>query len=648
MDQNSALEFYRKLITPRMIEEKMLILLRQGKVSKWFSGIGQEAISVGATLALEQEDEIFTMHRNLGVFTSRDLPLSRLFAQFQGKQEGYTAGRDRSFHFGAPEHHITGMISHLGPQLSLANGVALHFQMNKIQNVALAFTGEGATSQGEFHEAMNIAATWKLPVIFIIENNGYALSTPSEEQFVHNDFNERAKAYGMKGVRVDGNDLLAVYETIRESREYALEGKGPVLIDAITFRVRGHEEASGTKYVPQELIDEWTAKDPISRFEKWLKSEGFWDEESIERIHKSIKVEIDRSWQTSEEYSLIEDTGNLEEVFASIEQTIVPPSETKKELRLVDAIKEGMHQALQEDSSLVFMGQDIAEYGGVFKATEGFVEAFGKARIRNTPLCESGVIGAAIGYAMMGNAAMVEMQFSDFVTCGFNQIVNNAAKLFWRWKAKINLVIRMPCGAGVGAGPFHSQSNEAWFFHEPGLKIIYPSNGQEAKGLLLSAFKDPNPVLFFEHKALYRSERLEVSENAFTIPIGKANWIHKGKQLNIITYGMGVHWAKALIEEMNADIGLLDLRSLKPLDFDAIKEAVEEAGKVIVLHEAQITGGVGAEISAWINEHCFEFLDGPVLRVAGLDSPVPFAAKLEEAYLPMDRLRLAINQLLKY
>lgn len=648
MKKEKAISLYKGLLIPRSIEEKMLVLLRQGKISKWFSGIGQEAISVGATMALNDTDEIFTMHRNLGVFTSRNVPLHRLFAQFQGKYEGYTQGRDRSFHLGIPEKHIIGMISHLGPQLSLANGVALHHQMNATGNIAMAFTGEGATSQGEFHEAMNIAATWKLPVMFIVENNGYALSTPSEEQFVHNDFTKRAEAYGMASFKVDGNNVFEVHDAVRSAAKLIRKGEGPVLIDAHTFRVRGHEEASGTKYVPDELIEHWKKKDPLLLAEIYLKEQDYWLEDEMVELKANLKEEISEHWGIAEAYHKIEADNSLEEVFINHQNIEEAIPESIKEIRFIDAIHEGLEASLNADDSLVFFGQDIAEYGGVFKATEGFVEQFGKDRIRNTPLCESGVIGLAIGYCLMHNSAMVEMQFSDFVTCGFNQIINNAAKMYWRWKANLNLVIRMPCGAGVGAGPFHSQSSEAWFFHEPGLKIIYPSNGADAKGLLIAALQDPNPVLFFEHKGLYRSERSNVTDKAVAIPLGKAHWVQKGKEVNIITYGMGVHWAKTAIEKHNASIGILDLRSLKPLDFDKIKESVELSGKVIVLHEAQMTGGVGAEISAWINQHCFELLDGPVTRVASLDSPIPFAEKLEEAFLPKERLIIAIEQLLNY
>lgn len=648
------LDLYEQLLRPRMIEEKMLKQLRQGIISKWFSGIGQEAINVGVTAALKPDEFIFTMHRNLGVFTSRQLPLDRLFAQWQGRPHGYTNGRDRSFHFGTAEHHIVGMISHLGPQLSLAAGVAMANKLRKAGKVSVAFTGDGGTSQGEFHEALNTAAVWKLPVIFIIENNGYGLSTPVSEQYACDSLADRGAGYGMRSLSIDGNNVLEVYETMQRLAEELRENPEPVLLECRTFRVRGHEEASGVKYVPKELIQAWKDRDPVSNFADFLEAEGIMTSADDKKLRAKIKKEIEDGLAISaaQDRPVADSQRELSDIFAEYEATTVTPaSSASTEMRFVDAISDGLREGMLRHDDLVLMGQDIAGYGGVFKITDGFMDEFGADRVRNTPLCESAIIGIGLGYSIAGGKSMVEMQFSDFVTCGFNQIVNNLAKSHYRWGQPADVVIRMPSGGGVGAGPYHSQTVEAWFAHVPGLKIAYPSTPADAKGMLLAALDDPNPVLYFEHKALYRSLKEEVPNGYYTIPLGKANLVNSGEEMSIITYGNGVHWAKELATKLEADgitIDVLDLRSLSPLDHDAIRATVTKTSKAIVLHEANITGGFGAELSAWINEHCFEQLDGPVLRVAALDTPVPFAGELEADYLPVQRLTAAVAELLAY
>jgi 2-oxoisovalerate dehydrogenase E1 component len=645
------LKLYENMLLPRLIEEKMLILLRQGKISKWFSGIGQEAISVGAASALHTDEMLFTMHRNLGVFTTREVPLQRLFAQWQGKASGFTKGRDRSFHFGAPEYNIVGMISHLGPQLSLASGVALAHKLSEEGKVSLAFTGEGGTSQGEFHEALNTAAVWQLPVIFVIENNGYGLSTPTNEQYLCEHLVDRAKGYGMRSVILDGNNILEVYSQLNTIAEELRQKPEPVLVECKTFRMRGHEEASGTKYVPKELMETWAAKDPLDNYEQYLLTEGVLTAQEVESIRKAFKKQINADVKAAFEEEAIHSTipQELTDVYAPAPiESISSEGQETEEIRFVDAISKGLDMAMEKHGQLVLMGQDIADYGGVFKITEGFTDKYGKGRVRNTPLCESAIVGIGLGLSLKGYKAMVEMQFADFVTCGFNQIVNNLAKLHYRWGQNADVVIRMPTGGGVGAGPFHSQSNEAWFFHTPGLKIVYPSTPEDAKGLLLASFEDPNPVLFFEHKALYRKLTGEVPTGYYTTPIGKARLAQEGENLSIITYGMGVHWALEACREMDVDADILDLRSLTPIDYEAIAASVQKTGRVLLLHEDTLTGGIGGELSAYIAEHLFEYLDAPLLRVASLDTPVPFATALEADFLPQQRLREQLERLLAY
>jgi 2-oxoisovalerate dehydrogenase E1 component len=656
--------FYKKLLWPRLIEEKMLVLLRQGKISKWFSGIGQEAIAVGATLALKDDEWILPLHRNLGVFTTRNMPLSKLFMQWQGAQEGYSKGRERSFHFGNAAHHICGMISHLGPQLAIADGIAL---AHKLQNassgaplkVAVAFTGDGGTSEGDFHEALNVAAVWDLPTIFIIENNGYGLSTPVNEQYRCINLIDKAKGYGIEGVQIDGNNLLTVYDTIKGVREYCIQNKKPYIIECLTFRMRGHEEASGTKYVPADLFKLWEQKDPINNYEQFLKETNVLNENEITAIRNELKEKIESELAIGfHTKPVVVDTDiELEDVYkfhrSQVQilnnETDKPVNNETKELRLIDAISEGLRQSMQQHPNLILMGQDIAEYGGAFKITEGFVTAFGKERVRNTPLCESAIVGAALGLSLEGYKSVMEMQFADFVTVGFNQIVNNLAKIHYRWGQQADVVIRMPTGGGVGAGPFHSQSNEAWFTKVPGLKVVYPSTPMDAKGLLIAAINDPNPIMFFEHKALYRAISEAVPTEYYEIEIGKARHVRQGDEIAIITYGAGVHWAQEYAaEHPEISIDILDLRTLAPLDYTAIQNAVQRTGRVLILHEDTLIGGIGGEIAAWIGEHCFDLLDAPVMRCASLDTPIPFNIELEQNFMAKARLQVCILKLLHF
>lgn len=648
---SELLSIYKHLLFPRLIEEKMLILLRQGRIGKWFSGIGQEAIAVGSTLAMQNDEYILPMHRNLGVFTTRGIPLKRLMAQWQGKLSGFTKGRDRSFHFGTQEYKIVGMISHLGPQMALADGIALADLIAEQPKATLVFTGEGATSEGDFHEAINVAAVWNLPVIFLIENNGYGLSTPINEQYRCKDLVDRALGYGIEGVQLDGNNILEVYDKLTELADDIRKNPRPVLVECLTFRMRGHEEASGTKYVPQELFDEWSKKDPLRNFEEYLLEQNILTENSITDIRSAFKKQIDGEVEAAfnEQEPEANAQQELGDMYYPYEAASYPPSSSSSEKRYLDAISDGLREGMQRHSNLVLMGQDIAEYGGAFKITDGFVAEFGKARVRNTPICESAIVGAGLGLSINGYKAVVEMQFADFVSVGFNQIVNNLAKTHYRWAEKADVVIRMPTGAGTGAGPFHSQSNEAWFTKTPGLKIVYPAFPYDAKGLLLAAIEDPNPIIYFEHKYLYRSLIGPVPEGFYTIEIGKANVLKEGQQLAIITYGLGVHWALDYLSA-NPQIAatVVDLVSLQPWDKAAVAAAVKATGRVLILHEDTLTGGFGAEISAWVSEHCFEYLDAPVMRCASLDTAIPMNKILEEDFLAKARLAEMIEKLLSY
>jgi len=651
LSKNILVQLYKSMLKPRLIEEKMLILLRQGKISKWFSGIGQEAISVGVTTALQKEEYILPMHRNLGVFTTREIPLNRLFSQWQGKANGFTKGRDRSFHFGTQDYHIVGMISHLGPQFGVADGIALGNKLKKNKQVCAVFTGDGGTSEGDFHEALNVASVWSLPVLFCVENNGYGLSTPISEQFNCKNIADKGIGYGMESYIIDGNNILEVYTKVSELAESVRKNPRPILIEFKTFRMRGHEEASGTKYVPKDLMEHWAAKDPIENFQEYLENEGILTDNDVAAFKKDIIHEINEHLKMAyaEEPIISSVENELKDIYKDVVLEEIQPSTKTKKIRLIDAISEGLEQSMKKHPDLVIMGQDIAEYGGVFKITDGFVEKFGKERVRNTPICESAIVSAAYGLSVNGMKAVMEMQFSDFVTSGFNPIVNLLAKSHYRWSQQADITVRMPCGAGVGAGPFHSQTNEAWFTKTPGLKVVYPAFPADAKGLLATAINDPNPVLFFEHKALYRSVYQEVPENYYTIPFGKAALLQEGNDVTIISYGAGVHWAlETLKNNPTISADLIDLRTLQPLDTEAIYQSVRKTGKAIILQEDSLFGGIASDLSALINENCFEYLDAPIQRVASLETPIPFESQLEKQYLAKNTFEKTLKNLLNY
>ena len=649
--KKQQLSLYYNMLKSRMIEEKMLILLRQGKISKWFSGIGQEAISVGLTMALHSDEYILPMHRNLGVFTTRGIPLNRLFSQWQGKKSGFTKGRDRSFHFGSQEYKIIGMISHLGPQLGVADGIALSYILRKQSKLTAVFSGEGGTSEGDFHEALNIASVWSLPVLFCIENNGYGLSTPTNEQYNCKNIADRGNGYGMESHIIEGNNILEVYSKINKISKSVRKNPRPILLEFKTFRRRGHEEASGTKYVPEDLMNFWKSKDPIDNYESFLIETKILSSSKIDEFRNEISNEIKSGLKLAfDEDDIKADLQTeLGDVYKSYEFEKVDPVDQSREMRFIDAISDGLEHAMKKHDDLVIMGQDIAEYGGVFKITDGFLEKFGKDRVRNTPICESGIIETAMGLSIAGIKSIVELQFADFISSGFNPVVNYLAKSYYRWGQEADIVLRMPCGAGVGAGPFHSQTNEAWFTKTPGLKVLYPAFPYDAKGLLISAIQDPNPILFFEHKALYRSQRQEVPVDYYSIPIGKAAMLKRGEDVTIITYGAGVHWALETLNnnhEISAD--LIDLRSIQPIDYECIMDSVKKTNRAIILQEDSLFGGIASDISSFLMENAFEFLDAPVKRVGSLNTPIPFADSLERQYLANLNFENSLKALIEF
>ncbi len=657
------LRLHEALLFPRLVEEKMLILLRQGRLSKWFSGIGQEAIAVGVATALRPSDWILPSHRNLGVFTARGLDLTTLLCQLMGKGEGFTKGRERSFHFGHLPSRIVGMISHLGAMLPVACGLALAARLKGEETVAAAFTGDGASSEGEVHEAMNLAAVWKLPVLFVLENNGYGLSTPVSEQYACARLADRGAGYGMPAERVDGNDLLAVRDAVSRAAARARRGDGPTLLELVTFRMRGHEEASGTAYVPKELFEEWRPRDPVARFERLLLEGGATDPAALAAVRARLKGLVDETvervlavpdprFDEAVELAGVHAPGAAGGPLRGLEEEealrLLPGAE---EVRYVDAVSDALRLALREVPRSLLLGQDVAEYGGAFKVTQGFVGEFGKERVRNTPIIEAGALGAALGLALDGFVPVVEMQFGDFVSCGFNQIVNNLAKTRYRWGAGVPVVVRCPVGGGVGAGPFHSQNVESYFANVPGLKIVAPATPFDAKGLLLSALEDGNPVLYLEHKVLYRSAKGAVPEGWYRVPIGRARLARAGRDATVVTWGVGVGWAldaAARLAAEGSEVEVVDLRSLLPWDEEAVLASVRRTGRLLVLHEATRTGGFGGEVAATVAEKAFPWLDAPPARLGALDTPVPFSRALEEGFSPKGRLLAALRELLSF
>ncbi len=650
---------YRALRLPRTVEEKMLRLIRQNRLSKWFSGFGQEAIAVGCVWALEPRDVVLPMHRNLGVWTTRGLPLRPLFCQLMGKEGGFTNGRDRTFHFGTLEHRIVGMISHLAAMLPVATGFGLASQLKGDAAsgggfVACAFVGEGATREGDFHEALNLAAVWRLPVLFVVENNRYGLSTPTSDAMAVEDIADAAAGYAMPGEVVDGNDVLAVVDAVGRAAERARAGEGPTLLEMKTFRMRGHEEASGTTYVPDALFDEWSERDPIERYQNQALAEGWLSEEAMAETDAELAAEIEEVAEWALRQPEVESTLDAERaaLFAPSPVTTSTPGGPGSEKRFIDAVQDGLRQALEADERVLLLGQDVAEYGGVFKVTQGFVQAFGRERVRNTPIIESGALGCAMGLALEGFRPVVEMQYADFITCGFNQIVNNLGTTHYRWGEPLNVTVRAPFGGGIGAGPFHSQSPEAWFAHAPGLKVVAPGTPADAKGLLLAAIEDPNPVLFFEHKHLYRSLKGEVPDAPYTIALGEACVAREGADLTLVTWGVGVQWALGEAghwAERGAEIEVVDLRTLVPWDRATVLRSLEKTGRLLVLHEAQRTAGFGAEVAAELVEEGFEHLDAPPVRVASEDLPIPFSKGLErDLYSASGKLRPAVERVLAY
>ena len=699
-DARSQLLRYAYMKLTREFDARFESLLLTGRVAKWYSEVGNEATTVPAGLALGRGDVLCTLHRDLGAIVAYYLDPARTFpalfagpdpahrapdprpdpetllrtlaCQLLGKHEGFSNGVERSFHYGflAEEMGIrhVGMISHLGSMIPVAAGCAFALKQRGTDGVAINFIGDGGTSTGDFHEGLNMAAVWDLPLVLIVENNRYAFSTPVSQQFRAERLSDRGVGYGIAAETVDGNDPDAMATTVARAVARARAGRGPTLIEALLGRLRGHSEGDDSlKVVPASELARYRAEDPVPAYAHRLEASGAVERSDLARVEERVGELVEAAIAAGLEAETPRPTTALRSALAPAEDAAVTPQvdveppplpfeRRRPQLQVepstyVAAIHRALTEEMERDPAVVLMGQDIGVFEGAFRATRGLHERWPE-RVLDTPIAESGAIGVAIGAALFGYRPIVEMQFADFVSCGFNQLVNVAAKLYYRWQVACPIVVRLPSGGGVGAGPFHSQNPEAWFAHVAGLKVVCPSTAVDARGLLKAAIRDPNPVIFLEHKYLYRRIKEPLPEGDGTTSIGVARTARRGSDLSLIAYGASTPIcleAAAELAAEGASVEVVDLRTLVPLDERAVLESARKTGRVLVVHEAQGTGGFGGEVAARVADRAFSFLDAPVRRLAYPDRPVPYAKVLEAELLPSaERVIVAARELLSY
>lgn len=646
-------EFYRFMLLTRRFEARISALGKEGKlVGGFFSSLGQEAISVGTTLALKPEDWVAPMIRNIGTVLVRGYTPAELFSQFLARRGGPNRGKDSNLHFGDPAHGVVGCISHLGPLVPIMTGVAMAGRMRGQGRVTMTYLGEGGCSVGDFHEGLNLAAVQKAPFVLVVENNGWSYSTPLESQTLVKDIASRAVGYGIRGLIGDGNDVVEVWKLTRRAVEDARAGGGPQLLEFKTFRRKGHAEHDDAKYVPREQVEAWTARDPIDRFEAWLRDHGKMTDAERRAIHGQIDRELAEGERIAAADRPPDPAEAIRGVYAddaivavtpwarregdpvTAEPTEVVPPDAGGDVTYLEAIRRALFEEMERDDRVFCIGEDIGSYGGAFRVTQGLLEKFGAARVIDTPIAESATVGAALGAALAGMRPVVEFQFIDFISCAFNMIVQFVAKMRWRTGQAAPMVLRGPCGAGVHAGPFHSQTPEMWFVHTPGLKVVMPATPADARGLLKAAIRDDDPVVFLEHKYLYRRIKGSLPGGEGIVPIGRAALRAEGDDLTIVTYGAMVHTVMAALPDLGLSAEVIDLRTLCPLDRGAVVRSVRKTHKLMIVHEDTRTGGIAGEIAAVVNEEAFDALDGPIVRVTAPDAPVPFSPNLEEAFLP--------------
>jgi len=664
-------ELYFKLLLVRLFDERVSTLHRQNKVvGGVYSGVGQEAVVVGACQHLRGDDIVFPLHRDMGVFLSRGVEPAHLMAQILGRRDGLSGGRDSFLHTGDLRKGVVGATSMLGATLPVATGAALGFRTLGQDRVAVAFFGEGSTSRGDFHEALNFAGIHKLPVIFLCENNQYAFTTPVRLQMPVETVAERADAYGMRRARTNGNDLFRVMEAVEAAIHRARRGEGATLIDCVTYRIRGHSEHDPAKYREQEEVVEWGARDPIELYELYLEKRGYDLPKLSQEVREEVRGLLDRAVEYAEASPYPDLRAARTAVFIgpgplgtaeisadwagpnaigglagpqAAEAGRVPtpePHGDEVEVTYLGAINRTLAWELQNDPRVMCVGEDIGIGGGAFGVTEGLLDKFGEERIVDTPISESLIVGGSVGASLVGLLPVAEMQFADFISCGFDQLANTASTMAYRHGGKFGapIVVRCPAGARIRGGLFHSQNVESFFLTTPGLKIVAPSNARDASGLLRSAIHDPNPVIFLEYKYLYRREKARLKGGvAEPVPIGVAAVRRPGEQLSLVTYGPTVQLcleAAARLEGEGFDPEVIDLRTVKPLDMEAILTSVRKTGRVLIVHEDRAFAGLGAEIAARLADEAFSSLDAPVRRVTTEDVPYAYAPPLEDSILP--------------
>ena len=637
----------------RRFEEHTAELFQAGIVKGTaHSYIGEEAIATGACLNLNPDDYIGSNHRGHGHCIAKGADLKRMMAELMGRETGYCRGLGGSMHIADLELGILGANGIVAATMPLGTGAALAVKMRGGKQVVVSFFGDGGANQGIFHESLNLAAVWELPIVFLCENNHYALNTYYRQTTSVERIAERAKAYGIPGHTIDGNDVIAVYQTMGEAVERARAGKGPTLIEALTWRWGQHSMRANLRE-PRSMkeMEYWMDRDPLKHIEALLEQNGKGAKQRMKKVRAAVDQELDAAIEFGKESPEPDASVLLASVYAPHAAHEEPAEAGERELTFTDALNEAMHQEMERDSEVFVMGEDVAETGGIFQITKGLVEKFGRARVRDTPISEATFCGTGVGAAICGMRPIIEVQIFDFVTLMMDMIVNQAAKFRYMLGGvpTVPIVIRGPQGGGIRLAAQHSQSLEAWFTHIPGLVVIAPSTPFDAKGLLTAAIRDDNPVIFLEHKLLYLGQTGPVPEAPYAIPIGKADIKRSGSDVTVVATQIMVSRALAAaaqLEREGISVEVIDPRTLRPLDEETILESVSRTHRLLIAHEACTNGGFGAEVSAMVNEKAFDDLDAPIRRVGALDVPMPFNDALERTVIPsQEKIADAIREM---
>jgi 2-oxoisovalerate dehydrogenase E1 component len=642
MDRQRLESIYRTMLRIRRFDEGVAALFQEGLVKGTaHSYVGQEAVAAGACAALTAEDFVVSHHRGHGHCIAKGASLDRMMAELMGRVTGYCKGLGGSMHIAALDLNILGANGIVGAGIGIGTGAALSNKLRGAGAVGVVFFGDGATNEGIFHECLNIGALWKLPVVYLCENNQYGLSTSFKDSTSVDRVSKRASAYGLPGLTVDGNDVLAVHAAVEEAVARARNGDGPTLIEALTYRWGDHSmRANLPRYRTDDEVVEWRKLDAIARFEHKLETEHGFTRAQLEQVRAAVEEEL----VDAKAFAI----GSAEPTLADLEDAVyaphyVPPeprpSGPARELTFAEALKEALAQEMERDARVFVLGEDVGKIGGIFAATRGLIEKFGPERMRDTPISEAGIAACAVGAAVTGLRPVAEVQIFDFITHMMDMIVNQSAKFRFMLGGKptVPLVIRGPQGGGIRLAAQHSQSLEAWFTHVPGLVVLAPASPYEAKGLLASAIREDNPVIFLEHKLLYVGKKGMVPEESYAIPIGKAAVKRKGQDVTLVATLAMVDvalQAASRLEAEGIDVEVIDPRTLRPLDEDAIVKSVQKTSRLVIAHEGWKRWGFGAEVAAMVAERAIDWLDAPIVRVGARDTPMPYNDKLERLVIP--------------